>query len=178
MGPLTEQIMRKALTRLDELLVSEVTLIIGGGGAMILAHRFPMGTTDIDAVPKGMEIQKLDPLIKQIAEEQELPHDWMNPYFSTFSHTLPPDYGGRLISVFQGTNLKALALGREEMLIMKCFAHRQKDVPHAKALVRAGADLSAVEARIELLESKKIKGAKEALDFLQDILDQVDAAAE
>lgn len=39
-------------------------------GAMILAHGFPLATTDIDAVPKGMEIAELDVLVKQIAQEQ------------------------------------------------------------------------------------------------------------
>ncbi len=47
--------MRDALSRLDDLLKQPVTLIMGGGGAMILAHDFPLATTDIDAVPKGME---------------------------------------------------------------------------------------------------------------------------
>jgi hypothetical protein len=174
MGPLTQQIMNRALVRLDELLSVSVTLIMGGGGAMILAHQFPMGTTDIDAIPKGIEVNQLDPLVKKIAVEQGIPHDWLNPYFSTFSHTLPPDYGSRLIQVFSGRQLTVLALGREEMLIMKCFAHRQKDVPHAKALIKAGADLKLVEARFELLQKKGIPGSLLAIDFLQDLLDQID----
>jgi len=33
--------MRKDLNRLDELIPTSVTLIMGGGGAMILAHGFP-----------------------------------------------------------------------------------------------------------------------------------------
>ncbi len=174
MGPLTLEIMKNALTRLDQILDRPVTLIMGGGGAMILAHGFPKGTTDIDAIPKGIEINELDPLVKKLAKELNLPYDWINPYYSTFSHTLPGDYGSRLITVFSGNHLKVEALSRQEMLIMKCFAHRQKDIPHAKALVRAGVDIEAVEARIQELEKKKIRHATEALDFLQDILDQVD----
>src|SRR5262245_19797794 len=94
---LTREKMRAALGRLDELLVEKsgnpVSLIVGGGGAMILAHGFTLATSDIDAVPRGMGLNVLDPLIKQIARDQELPPDWLNPYFATFAHTLPADYG-------------------------------------------------------------------------------------
>jgi len=173
MGPLTEQVMIRALQRLDELLIEQVTLLVGGGGAMILAHGFPLGTTDIDAIPKGMDTGQLDPFVKQIAAEQALPTDWLNPYFSTFAHTLPTDYGDRLIEVFHGQKLRALALGKEEMLIMKCFAHRQKDVAHAKALIKKGADLKKVENQIETLKGKGIPGAQAALDFLDDVLEQL-----
>ncbi len=179
MGPLTFEIMMGALSRLDELLPRPVTLIMGGGGAMILAHGFPLGTTDIDAIPKGgVDHAELDPFVKQIAREQGLAGDWLNPYFSTFSHTLPLDYETRLVEVFSGGRLKVKALGREEMLLMKCYAHRQKDVGHAKALIKAGADLEFVEDQIERLKRKGIPHSNEALDFLDDVLAQLEGAAD
>lgn len=141
---------------------------------MILAHGFPLGTTDIDAVPKGMDIATLDVWVKQIASELQLPKDWLNPYFSTFSFTLPSDYSKRLVEVFAGVRLRVQALGREEMLIMKCFAHRQKDVGHAKALIRSGVDCKKVENHLIELETKGIPGATLALDFLEDIQGQLE----
>lgn len=183
MGPLTAEIMKEALLSLDELLdqawrsagkTGAIQLIIGGGGAMILAHGFPLGTTDIDAVPKGMEIAELDGFVKRVAEERKIPPDWLNPYFSTFAHTLPSDYGDRLIEVFKGRRIVGRALGKEEMLIMKCFAHRQKDVGHAKALIRGGARLEKVESQLEALRAKGIPGAQDALDFLDDVLEQLE----
>jgi hypothetical protein len=174
MGPLTAEIMRSALKRLDELSPVETQLIMGGGGAMILAHGFPRGTTDIDAIPRGMSLDLLDPLIKQVAQELQLPNDWLNPYFASFSHTLPGDYGSRLISVFRGRRIEVLALGREEMLIMKCFAHRQKDVGHAKALIQGGADTQRVFDHIEALQKKGIPLASQALAFLEDVLEQLE----
>jgi len=170
-GPLSAEIMKKALARLDELLTEPTTLIIGGGGAMILAHGYPLATSDLDAIPEGMDVAKLDPLVKQIASEQGLPSDWLNPYFSTFAHTLPEDYGERLVEVYRGAHLRARALGKEEMLIMKCFAHRQKDVSHARALLKKGADVDRVETQIEKLRDKGIPGAQDALDFLDDLLE-------
>jgi len=161
--------MEAALRALDQKLSTPLTLIIGGGGAMILAHGYPLGTSDIDSVPKGMEIQALDALVKEIARAEGLPPDWLNPYFSSFTHTLPSDYGNRLIEVFSGKRLKALALGKNEMLIMKCFARRTKDVGHAKALIRGGADIDFVESHLESLREKGIRGAAEALDFLDEL---------
>ncbi|MEN9723763.1 MAG: hypothetical protein RJB38_1749 [Pseudomonadota bacterium] len=173
---MTAEHMKRALAQLDELLEKPVTLIMGGGGAMILAHGFPLATTDIDAVPKGIEIAELDVLVKKIALEQQLAPDWLNPYFSTFAHTLPLDYGERLVDVFSGRHLRVRALGKDEMLLMKCFAHRQKDVGHAKSLIKKGADLDRVQTRIEELLKKKIPGSREALDFLDDVLDQCEGS--
>jgi hypothetical protein len=170
-GSLTAEIMKAALSALDSHLDRNVTLIMGGGGAMILAHGYPRGTTDIDAIPVGGDISALDLLVKKIASELSLPVDWLNPYFSTFAHVLPTDYSTRLISVFKGVKLEVKALGCEDMLIMKCFAGRQKDVPHAKALISRGADLKRVEERIEELAAKSIPKAQEALDFLDEVRD-------
>ncbi|MEQ1666239.1 MAG: DUF6036 family nucleotidyltransferase [Bdellovibrionales bacterium] len=168
---LSKKIFLQALTRLSELLVEPVTLIAGGGGAMILAHNFPLSTTDLDAVPKSISPIELDVFVKQIAIEQGLAPDWLNPYFSTFTHTLPADYGSRLISVFKTEKLEVLALGREDLLIMKCFAARAKDIAHAKALIKAKADILFVEKHIESLKKKRIPGAEKALDFLDDVQD-------
>lgn len=176
---LTKEKMLQALRCLDDLILKngekniQIQLIIGGGGAMILAHHFPLATIDLDAIPKGIELSELDRYVKKVAEELQMPPDWLNPYYASFSHTLPSDYGQRLISVFSGKVLKALALGKEEMLIMKCFAHRQKDVGHAKALIKQNANVKTVEAHIESLKKKGIPGAQEALDFLDDLLDQI-----
>lgn len=169
----TEQLMLSALRHLDQKLSSPVKLIIGGGGAMILAHHLNLATSDIDGIPTGIEIMNLDPLVKEVASELNLPPDWLNPYFSTFTHVLPPEYGSRLESVAQFTNLEVLALSKEDLLIMKCFAGRQKDVSHMKALIKKGAKLSVVETHLELLKKRNIPGTSQALDFLDDVMDQI-----
>ncbi|MCC7460794.1 MAG: hypothetical protein IT286_05775 [Proteobacteria bacterium] len=168
---LTQKQMIAALSALDVLLTVKVSILIGGGGAMILAHKFPLATSDIDAVAKGIELFELDPLVKKVAEQLSLPKDWLNPYFSTFGHVLPEDYGNRLIQVFLGKNIKAQALGKEDLLIMKCFAGRQKDIPHARALVKSGADIQLVEEHIRSLIQKRIPKADNAQEFLYEIED-------
>ena len=176
MGPLTKEIMLNAIKVLDRKVTEnfpgiKVALIMGGGGAMILAHGYPRGTTDIDAIPKGLTVEEIDPLVKETATELQLASDWLNPYFSVFSHTLPLDYATRLQVVYLGSQITLQALGKEEMLIMKCYAHRTKDIPHSRALVRSNIDLGIVERRLSELAKKNIPGTQEAMSFLQDVLD-------
>jgi hypothetical protein len=171
---LTAEIMKSALMALDAKLKNSVRLIIGGGGAMILAHHFPLATSDIDGIPgAGMTTEELDPLIKEVAQELNLQKDWLNPYFVTFTHVLPKDYNTRLKLVFQLSRLSVEALSLDDLLIMKCFAGRIKDQPHVKALIQSGANTEFVERHIENLQSKGIPGAEEALDFLDEVSDMI-----
>lgn len=171
---LTKEIMLKALRRLEQLLPHQITLIIGGGGALLLTDQFPLATADIDAVPKGIGTDELGDYVKQVAMELAIPGDWLNPYFSSFTHVLPQDFETRLIEIFVGVKLKVRALGKEDLLIMKCFAHRQKDIPHARALIRNGANSQFVSDHIEGLKKHKVQGIQAALDFLDDILESED----
>jgi len=168
---LTETKMREALNLLATHLDRPLTLLIGGGGAMLLAYHFPLGTSDIDAIPKGYSTDELKPFIEKVALELELPNDWLNPWFATFTYILPLDFEQRLKEVFNSGNLKAQALGPEDILLMKCFAHRQKDIPHARALLRLGANFDSVFDQIDLLEQKKIPRCQEAREFLEHLLE-------
>jgi hypothetical protein len=163
--------MRRALEALAAQLPAPIRLIVGGGGAMILAHRFQLATTDIDAVPVGMSPHELDPAVKAVASKLGLAPDWLNPYYSTFTHVLPQDYGTRLVGVLSAPNLEVLALSKDDLLIMKCFAGRQKDVAHARELIRAGARVAFVEAHLERLKRLRIPKAEAALDFLDEVVD-------
>lgn len=171
---LSEEVMLNALGRLDEKLATPIKLIVGGGGAMILAFQLPLGTSDIDAIPTGIQISELDPLVKEVAKELNLPPDWLNPYYSIFTHVLPQGYGARLEKIGEFKHLEVLALSKEDLLLMKCFAGRQKDVSHIKALIKIGAKIEPVEAQLEVLKKKNIPGATNALDFLDDILGQIE----
>ncbi len=170
--PISKAIMQTAFAALDDNLPRSLTLMLGGGGCMILAHGFPLATTDIDALPIEISFEEIDPLIKRLAKELGLPGDWLNPYFSSFTHVLPDDYRDRLIKVFGGKKLKVMALGKEDMLIMKCFAHRPKDLGHARALIKGGADLKFVEKIIERHKKNSVPQAGEALEFLDDLSEE------
>ncbi|HUB07506.1 MAG TPA: DUF6036 family nucleotidyltransferase [Myxococcales bacterium] len=169
---LDEASLRAAFKDLDGRLKAPVRLVVGGGTALMLADHFPVRTTDVDAYPVGLSMDELDPAIKAVARKLGLPADWINPHFSTFAYVLPPDYRQRLRSIFEGKQLTVEALGPEDLLLMKCFAGRTKDVGHAKALLKRGVDLALVERRLQDLLDKRVPKAQDAMDFLDDLQDQ------
>lgn len=171
-----ENIMHNAFEALDKKLPAPVTMLIGGGAAMLLAHGIALTTMDIDGLPLTSQLSsaELDPFIKEVATELGISPHWYNDYFNTFTHTLPKDFRDRLKIVFKGKKLTVAALGLEDLLIMKCFAGREKDIGHARALIRKGAEVDMVETHIDALIEKGLPDAPKAKDFLNDILDQLD----
>ena len=166
--------MREALQGLDHEVSKPLCLLIGGGAAFVLAHQIPLSTMDIDAIPyqTTLQISDLEPLIQRVSKKLNLPHDWLNTYFATFTYSLPKDYSDRLVRVFRGKNLTALALGREDLLIMKCFAGREKDFPHARALLKKGLDVKQVKEHLHRCVQENLPKASAALDVFYDACEQ------
>jgi hypothetical protein len=170
--PINKAIALKAFAKLDGYLGAPLTLYMGGGTSMVLAHGYPLATSDIDALPKQTSFEEIDDSVKKVAADLNLPGDWLNPYFSSFTHVLPADFTKRLVRVFEGHRLTVEALGREDMLIMKCFAHREKDLGHARALLKLGVDMKIVDAAIESCRKRGVLGAEKAVDFLDDLIEE------
>ncbi|EKD51148.1 MAG: hypothetical protein ACD_62C00330G0002 [uncultured bacterium] len=167
--------MLSAFERLDHKLPKSAKLLLGGGGAMVLAHGFPLATMDVDALFYKTPFSEADVLsqIHEVAVELNIPHDWLNPYFGTFLYTLPPDYETRLKTIFRGHLLEVNALGLDDLLILKCFAGRDKDIPHARALIKKGANIDFVAQHIHKMMDINIPKADQARDFLDDLIDEV-----
>ncbi len=168
-SPLTLASLQAAFRALDARLEQPVTLVVGGGTAMMLAYGLQVRTTDVDAYPVRGRLDEIAPHVRAVARELGLAPDWVNPHYETFAHVLPADYGARLREVFAGERLLVMALGVEDLLVMKCFAGREKDVGHARALLKRSPDLRIVERRIEELVERGVPGALDAADFLDDL---------
>jgi hypothetical protein len=168
---LTKSSSVKAFTLLNKKLLAtgdKVSLIVGGGGSMMLAHEYDGETKDIDAVPIRASLSDIDALIKEVAAELHIPSDWLNPYFGTFMSLLPNDYDSRLTVVYSSSNLEVKAIGAEDLIIMKCFARRPKDRVHIQFLTRKS-DKSIVEMGIE--SARGMRGDDDvdaAFDFLDE----------
>lgn len=164
-----------ALKALDKHLTKPTQLLIGGGAAMALAYKLPLSTADVDALVFRSEItqSELTPFIHKVSDELHLPKDWLNSHFNTFLFALPPDYSDRINLVYEGAHLKAFALGREDMVILKCMAGRDKDLPHAKALMKPGINRKIVEKHLQTLVDRSIPKADQAMDFFDELCDQV-----
>ncbi|HPM42050.1 MAG TPA: hypothetical protein PLY45_06410, partial [bacterium] len=120
----------------------------------------------LDADPPPADLQRL---VREVAAELRISPHWYNDYFNTFTWALPPDFRERLIPVYVGGNLKVPALGAVDLLVMKCMAGREKDIGHARALIKRGADWRAAERRLEELAKKGLPVAEEAVRFLEDL---------
>lgn len=167
--------MLAALKGLDKYLSKPTQLLIGGGAAMALAYKLPLATADVDGLVFRSEITQaeLTPYVHKVADELNLPKDWLNSHFNTFLFSLPPDFSNRLETVYSGKHLKVFALGREDMVILKCMAGRDKDLPHARAIMKQGVDRKIVETHLQSLMDRSIPKAEQALDFFDELCDQV-----
>ncbi len=169
-------LMREALRALDAHLEKPLHLIIGGGGAMVLAYAIPLHTQDVDAFPvEPGQLAAVQARASLVARELNIAPDWLNQHFETFTFVLPGDYASRLRSVFQGQWLRADALGPEDLLVMKCMAGREKDRPHARRLMRERCDLDIVDRRLSELAQKGVAKAAQACDFFDDLKEEVGA---
>jgi hypothetical protein len=170
-----KETMLKAFEVLDKKLKKPAEIVIGGGADMLIAHNVPLSTMDIDGLLVHCELTPtdIDPLVKKVAQELSINPHWFNSYFGTFTYVIPRDYEIRIVAVYKGKNLKVSSFGLDDLLIMKCFSGREKDIGHAKALIKSGADLNFVDAHIQALAEKNVPKAAEALDFLDDIRDQL-----
>jgi hypothetical protein len=166
--------MLEAFRLIDIKLKKPIKWLLGGGGAMLLAYQFPVSTQDIDAVIYKSDLSLVDIQddVQAVAQELNLPGDWLNSYFEVFLYTLPSDYETRLKNVFTGMYVTVNALGLEDLLILKCFAGREKDIGHARALIRKGVDIGFVQNHIRKLIDARIPKAQDASDFLDDLLDE------
>ena len=170
-----KQLALKALKKLDILLVESefghITLIVGGGGAMILQYGFDGGTVDIDAVPLKVDFDTLKPFMSKVAKELGIAPDWLNPYYQTFTIYLPNDAKSRMKLTYQGKSLTVKTLGPEDILIMKLMAGRSKDISHIKHLIKSQIDHGIVDNRLEELCKLFPKEAKKALNLFEDLTD-------
>lgn len=174
---LDRELMQEALAHLDTLVSGKAHLVIGGGAAMVLAFDHPLATQDVDAfTAKGsLTLAHLDAAAKQTARELDIEPDWLNPYFETYTPVLPSDYATRLRRVFEGKRLVVDSLGPEDLMIMKCFAGRDKDLPHARALLRLdGFDIALVDGHLSALVERGYPGADRAADFFDDLRDEAE----
>lgn len=148
----------------------KVTLLVGGAGALVGCYNYKEKTTDVDALPLGSSLDEISVELKQIADDFQLPADWLNPHFSTFTLYLPSDYKKRCRRFFEAPALAVDALGPEDLMIMKLMAGRTKDQSHIRFLMKQKPlDLSVVENRLNELVALFPREAKKALDLFDDI---------
>jgi hypothetical protein len=108
-------------------------IVIFGGAYMVLSLDARPTTKDVDAIFKpASEIRSL---AKEIAEELNLPEDWLNDGVKGFLPTKPNEKGSKILKY---SNLNIWCPKPEYILAMKCMASRvdSKDGEDIKTLIK------------------------------------------
>lgn len=108
----------------------EGEILLTGGAAMCLVHSARDMTKDIDALYEPKEI--INQLVKKIAEEEELPEDWLNDGVKGFVAPNAPTEEFMTLDGLKVTTVKA-----EYLLAMKLMSARygEKDAEDIRFLL-------------------------------------------
>jgi len=119
---LTRETILKALSILNEKLREEAVIgeiCLFGGTAMVLAFNARLSTRDVDAVFEPPEVFRR--CAHEIAEEMELPDDWLNDGVKGYVSDAP-EYTEEGLP--QMSHLRIIRPTAEYLLAMKCMASR------------------------------------------------------
>jgi hypothetical protein len=126
----------QALAEVDRQLPSSCDIIIIGGAAMILHFGAHRATRDVDMLPLRGDMSALREAIRSVAQQYDLPEDWMSDAAKGFADILPPDFYHRLTPLgLPLQRLRAYVLGRPEQAAMKIVALREQDLEDLELLL-------------------------------------------
>ena len=123
-----------------------------GGTAMVLAYSAGVSKKDVDAL--FQPAQTIRKLARQIAEERNLPADWLNDGVKGFVSTRHQTTSGNLP---QFEHLRLTMPVPEYLLAMKCMAARLGGV---------GNELSDIDDIVFLIRHLGLKSANDVLDLV------------
>lgn len=126
----------KVLDELDKHLSSSFDLILIGGAAMILHFGASRTTRDVDVLILKGELSDLRQAIKTVADERELPEDWMSDAAKGFADIFLPDFYHRLVPLdYEFFHIRLYALGLPEQVALKIIALREQDLEDLELLL-------------------------------------------
>jgi len=103
---------------------------------MILHFGAARATRDVDVLVLRGDLRELRQAVRAIAQEYDLPEDWMSDAAKGFADILPPDFYRRLVPLrLQFRHLHLYVLGRPEQVAMKIVALREQDLEDLELLL-------------------------------------------
>lgn len=134
-------------------------IVIAGGSALLLADLADRETGDGDAIASRPKLSSLASAIAAVAEELDLPPDWLNDAVRAHYDLLPPDYHTRLVRIGVFDQLRVLALGRTDLILMKMAAARPRDLEDLRVLAPTPEEIRFVEAQLERINRTQPRNA-------------------
>jgi hypothetical protein len=164
---MTRQTLWAALAALGQRVSTPVTLVLGGSAALILADVLQRPTDDGDIVMSEPGLDQLQPLIRDVADAEQLPPGWLNGSIQSYAYILPRDYTNRLVTLATFGRLHVSLLSRRDVLLMKAYGMRARDVADIRALAPTADELAFVRheaTRIAIREPEKGREMRAFLD--------------
>jgi len=144
--------LNRALNALGSRRNTRTEIIIGGAAAMILSGELARTTSDCDVIFSDPEIGQMQEDIRSVADSLNLTAGWLNGSVQSYLDILPPDYRTRLKTLPTQGNLRISVLHRQDVLVMKFFAGRVRDMADIAALRPTESELDFVRSEIPRLE--------------------------
>jgi hypothetical protein len=168
---LDKQRLATAFAVLGARLPRPTRVVIAGAGALVLGGQLKRATTDCDVVLAQPDMGQLQEHIHAVAERLGLVGGWLNGSAQTYVEILPTDYESRLHSLPAYGRLQVLVLDRQDVLVMKLFAGRPRDLADVTALAPTSAEFAFARAqlpRLHLIDSARTERMRAVLDDLAD----------
>lgn len=126
----------KALCDLDARLSTSYDIILIGGAAMILHFEADRTTRDVDVFVLRGSPSELRQAIKKVADEREIPENWMSDAAKGYADVLLPDFYHRLTPLdFNLHHIRLYSIGLPEQVALKIIALREQDLEDLELLL-------------------------------------------
>ncbi len=165
---LTQSSFVEALQTLGKRVRGRTEIVLGGAGALMLTGQLSRVTDDGDVLRSHPDLGKLQEDIRAVADALDLPAGWLNGSIQAYLDILPPDYESRLITLPPWGKLHVAVVHRKDVIVMKLFAGRPRDMVDVIALNPSVDELQFVCEHIPRLRRVDAQRA----DRLADVLDQ------
>jgi hypothetical protein len=165
---LTKQDFVQALQALGHRVRGRTEVILGGAGALVLTGQLDRVTDDGDVLQSHPDLGQLQEDIRAVAEMLDLPSGWLNGSIQSYVDVLPPDYKSRLTSLPAWGKLQVAVIHRKDVIVMKLFAGRPRDITDVITLTPTPDELAFV--RTQLPRLVHIDGIR--AQYLTELLDQ------
>lgn len=166
---MTSKSLRAALRRLGLTLRESASLTLGGSAALVLTGALDRLTDDGDVVESSVDFATLLEAVRKVEVIELAPPGWLNTSIQAYTHVLPADYRSRLVHLPRMGQLDVSLLGRPDVLLMKTYAHRPRDLQDLLAVAPTDAELAFVEQQIAHVAVKEPDRAAEMRAIVGDV---------
>ncbi|HSY82481.1 MAG TPA: DUF6036 family nucleotidyltransferase [Gemmatimonadaceae bacterium] len=156
-----------ALAALGTACREDTTILLGGSAALILTNALERGTNDGDVIASHPDLGHLQAAIRAVARELGLPDGWLNGSVQSYVEVLPPDYETRVKTLRPFGRLSVSLLGRRDVIVMKFFSGRPKDLRDLEQIAPTAAELAFIARelpRLAEIDPAKAKRMHTVLD--------------